>query len=216
MSLCECVSLIGWAVQLCGYLWRVEARWFGVARDSQEWSVHHASATDSAGFCFLCSQSICAADSHIPDVHEERIGERAITALNNRQFCIVVNPVDAKTGLLRYGERELRRGEQSFFLQPGEELVGKVESIYVLSEEQALLLSAREQFDDGGVMRKPGDLWLKRGPCEYIPNVATVVVERRNLIPLDEGEGIYVRNLATGQINAIIGKVDFWFFCFCF
>jgi hypothetical protein len=45
----------------------------------------------------------------------------------------------------------LRRGEQSFFLLPGEELLGQVESIYVLSEEQALLLSAREPFEDGPV-----------------------------------------------------------------
>lgn len=84
---------------------------------------------------------------------------------------------------------------------------GRVESIYVLSEEQALLLSAREQFEESpGVVRQPGALWLKRGPCEYIPNVSTTVVEQRNLIPLDEGEGIYVRNLNTGRIEAIIGK----------
>jgi major vault protein len=56
------------------------------------------------------------------------------------------------------------------------------------------------------VLRKPGEQWLKKGPCEYIPNVATVVVERRQLIPLDEGEGIYVRNINTGQIEAIVGR----------
>lgn len=43
------------------------------------------------------------------------------------------------------------------------------------------------------------------GPCDYIPPVEVEVVECRRAIPLDENEGIYVRDVTTGKIRAHIG-----------
>ena len=45
-----------------------------------------------------------------------------------------------------------------------------------------------------------------RGPTEYVPPVEVEVVTKRNAIPLDDNEGIYVRNVKTGKVRAITGE----------
>jgi major vault protein len=45
-----------------------------------------------------------------------------------------------------------------------------------------------------------------RGPTEYVPSVEVEVVMRRSAIPLDENEGIYVRDVKTGRVRAVIGQ----------
>lgn len=40
-----------------------------------------------------------------------------------------------------------------------------------------------------------------RGPLEYVPPVEVEVVIRRDSIPLDENEGIYVRDIKTGKVR---------------
>ena len=45
-----------------------------------------------------------------------------------------------------------------------------------------------------------------RGPAEYVPPVEVEVVTKRRAIPLDENEGIYVRNIKTGKVRAITGE----------
>jgi len=60
-----------------------------------------------------------------------------------RDYCVILNPVDKKTKKNIWGSRELRKGETSFFLQPGEELLNnKVQSVNILGEDEALLLLA--------------------------------------------------------------------------
>ena len=44
-----------------------------------------------------------------------------------------------------------------------------------------------------------------RGPLEYVPPVEVEVVTKRKAIPLDENEGIYVRDIKTGKVRAICG-----------
>jgi len=44
------------------------------------------------------------------------------------------------------------------------------------------------------------------GPTDYIPPVQVEIVEKRKLIPLDENEGIYVRDIKTGRVRAHIGS----------
>lgn len=39
-----------------------------------------------------------------------------------------------------------------------------------------------------------------RGPTEYVPPVEVEVVCERKAIPLDENEGIYVRDVKTGKV----------------
>ena len=48
--------------------------------------------------------------------------------------------------------------------------------------------------------RKPGDKWMIRGPAEYVPPVEVEVVMKRTAMPLDENEGIYVRDIKTGKV----------------
>lgn len=52
-----------------------------------------------------------------------------------------------------------------------------------------------------GILRRPGDRWMLRGPIEYVPPAAVEVVLRRQAIPLDENEGIYVRDIKTGKVQ---------------
>jgi len=44
------------------------------------------------------------------------------------------------------------------------------------------------------------------GPTDYVPPVEVEVIERRKAIPLDENEGVYVRDLKTGRVRAVIGE----------
>jgi len=69
-----------------------------------------------------------------------------------------------------------------------------------------LLLCAREALNDNGVQRLAGDRWMINGPCDYIPPVTVDIVETISLIPLDVNEGIYVRDIKSGQVRQIIGE----------
>jgi major vault protein len=44
------------------------------------------------------------------------------------------------------------------------------------------------------------------GPCDYVPPVNVTIVERRRVIPLDENEGVYVRDLTNGKVRSVIGQ----------
>lgn len=148
------------------------------------------------------------AEIHIPDVYEEVVGEVEITTLGDRQWCIVLNPIDA-SGKPQLGLREVRQGRTSFFLHPGESLEGGIQQVYVLGEQEALLLRAKEAFTEGtgenAIAHQPGDLWMITGPRDYIPRVEVEVLERRQAIPLDKNEGIYVRDIQTGELKLVSG-----------
>lgn len=144
-------------------------------------------------------------DLHIPDVHEVIIKKVEITVLSSRQYCVIINPVIE--GKPQYGRKFLRRGESSFFLQPGEELEdNKIKEVIVLDENDALLLKAIEPYFDGKVERQPGERWMIKGPCEFILPLELQLLEKRKAIPLDENEGIYVRDIFTGDIKMISGQ----------
>lgn len=150
------------------------------------------------------------AELHLQDVCEELVGTVNLTCLGSLQFCVVLDPVD-KNHKNQYGARELRKGESTFFLQPGEHLEGGIQSVHVLNADEALLLLCKEAFTDndakdGQIQRTPGDQWMIHGPCDYIPLVQVEVVEKRTSIPLDENEGIYVRDTKTGRVTAIRGQ----------
>jgi major vault protein len=155
--------------------------------------------------------SIRDAETHIPDVYEQVVGVVNATTLNSRQFCVIVDPV-GQDGKNRLGHRELLRGEATFFLRPGEKIEkGQVQNVYVLGEEEALLLRARVAFDEQvdkekKIRRRAGDRWMIYGPCDYIPNIELEVVEKRTAIPLDSNEGIYVRDVSLGTVRAVVGQ----------
>jgi major vault protein len=149
--------------------------------------------------------TLADSETHIPDVCEEIVGEVKITTLNNRQYCVVRDPWE--NGKQKFGKRQLRKGEVSFFLQPGESLENGIQNVHVLGEEEALLLKSREAYvDESKTERAPGDLWMIYGPCDYVPPVQVEIVEKRQSIPLDENEGIYVRDLKTGRVRAVHGE----------
>jgi major vault protein len=148
------------------------------------------------------------AQLHIKDVHEEIVGEVKAITLSNRQYCVILDPYDEKARSNTWGSRVMRKGEATFFLQPGESLDGgKVKNVEVLTEDEALLLQATEDATDTeNQKRKAGERWLILGPREYIPPVTVKIVEKRKKIPLDENEGIYVRNKQTGEVRMETGK----------
>ena len=43
-----------------------------------------------------------------------------------------------------------------------------------------------------------------RGPQEYVPSVELEVVNKQKAIPLDENEGIYVRDIKTGKVYTVV------------
>ncbi|XP_066297986.1 major vault protein-like isoform X3 [Branchiostoma lanceolatum] len=167
-------------------------------------------------------------ETHIPDVYEEVVGVINITTLSNREYAVIVDPV-GEDGKPQLGQRKLVKGEKSFFLQPGETLEDGIQPMYILEEDEGLILKANEAFKDmdatddeeadeevsskpagaqqkDGVERKPGDRWMIRGPKEYVPPVEVTVVMKRKAIPLDENEGIYIRNIKTGKVRAVCGQ----------
>jgi major vault protein len=145
------------------------------------------------------------AETHIPDVYEEIVGEVRITTLTNRQYAVVLDPVDAK-GKPQLGKKELRKGPASFFLLPGERLENGIQNIYILGAAEALLLRSREQYEDGEKVHAPGDKWMLYGPTDYVPPIQVEIVEKRDYIPLDQNEGIYVRDITTGRVRSHIGE----------
>ncbi|XP_030592349.1 major vault protein isoform X1 [Archocentrus centrarchus] len=167
-------------------------------------------------------------EAHIPSVAEEVVGVVDVTTLSSRQYCVILDPV-GPDGKPQLGQKRVVKGERSFFLQPGEHLENGIQDVYVLSEEEGLVLRAVEAFNDtqeqeeeeaeeeeetqerakrsrrSGILRRPGDRWMLRGPIEYVPPATVEVLLRRQAIPLDENEGIYVRDIKTGKVRAVIG-----------
>lgn len=148
-------------------------------------------------------------ESFIPDVYEEVEGEVDVTTLSSLQYCVILDPFD-EDGKQKFGRRQLVKGEKSFFLKPGESLESGIQDIYILGEDEGIVLRATEAFKDASVQpeveRKPGDKWMIKGPIEYIPPVKVQVLTTRKAIPLHENEGIYVRNTKTGSVRAVIGE----------
>ncbi|XP_056143418.1 major vault protein isoform X2 [Lampris incognitus] len=174
--------------------------------------------------------TIADREAHIPSVAEEVVGVVNVTTLSSRQYCVILDPV-GPDGKPQLGQKRVVKGERSFFLQPGESLEQGIQDVYVLSEEEGLVLRAVEAFNDtelqtideesdeeelgqerakrsrrSGILRRPGDRWMLRGPIEYVPPTAVEVLVKRHAIPLDENEGIYVRDIKTGKVRAVIGQ----------
>jgi major vault protein len=147
-------------------------------------------------------------ETYLPSPNERIIAEVPLICLTSRQYCVVQDYVDKAKGVQRFGQSDVRKGTLNFFLHPGESLEGSsVRDVYVLAEDEALLLTSKEAFtDEGGVARSPGDRWMIRGPREFVPRCEIIVVERRRSIPLDENEGVYIRDITTGHVRAHIGK----------
>ncbi|XP_032460607.1 major vault protein isoform X2 [Phocoena sinus] len=140
-------------------------------------------------------------DAHVPDVYEEVMGVVSITTLGPHNYCVILDPV-GPDGKNQLGQKRV--------VKPGEKLERGIQNVYVLSEQQGLLLRALRPLEEGEgeekVSHQAGDRWLIRGPLEYVPPAKVEVVEERQAIPLDENEGIYVQDVKTGRVRAVIGS----------
>lgn len=146
-------------------------------------------------------------DIHITDVYEIVVGTISAVILNSRQYCYILDPV-GEDGKNLFGKKKLLKGECTFFLQPFESLEKGIQDIIILADDEALLLKSIDRFADEkkDVIRVPGEKWMIYGPRDYIPPIQVEILERRKLIPLDENEGIYVRDTRTGEVKAHSGK----------
>ncbi|XP_051497519.1 major vault protein isoform X2 [Apus apus] len=148
-------------------------------------------------------------EAYIPEVFEEVVAEVTVTTLGPRQYCVVLDPV-GPNGQPQLGQQRVIKGEKSFFLQPGERLQAGIEDVYVLSEDEGLLLQALQTIKDTDegteVTRRAGDRWLARGPLEYVPPAEVRVLERRRAVALGDNEGIYVRDIRTGKVRVVTGQ----------
>lgn len=151
---------------------------------------------------------------YIPEVSEEVVAEVSRTVVSRQEYCIITDPIDSK-GRNQLGKRELRKGVTSFFLHPGEDLEGGILKSYILEKDEALVLSAVDHFDDNSLKKKchrsPGDRWMIIGPTEYIPSIEVTVNSRRKAIPLSENEGVYVRDIQSGAVRAVMGPQSYLF-----
>lgn len=85
------------------------------------------------------------------------------------------------------------KGEACFFLKPGEKLRDNaVFNSYVLAPEEALIVAAREEFEDGKRKRRPGDRWFVYGPAEYFPPPQVRVIEGRRALLRIDALGLYM------------------------
>ena len=83
--------------------------------------------------------------THIIDVNEEFVEEVPVTILSSDEFCYINDPINEK-GVNQLGKKILRRGPCSFFVRPGESIDGGIKKVYILTEDEALLLKANEDF----------------------------------------------------------------------
>ncbi|KAM9168714.1 major vault protein isoform 1-T2 [Mergus octosetaceus] len=149
-------------------------------------------------------------EAYVPEVFEEVVAEVQVTTLGPRQYCVVLDPV-GPNGQPQLGQQRVIKGERSFFLQPGERLQDGIQDVFVLSEDEGLLLQALQTIKDTSeegteVTRRAGDRWLARGPLEYVPPAEVAVLERRQAVALADNEGIYVRDIRTGKVRVVTGQ----------
>lgn len=143
---------------------------------------------------------------HILDVYEEFIDTRYLTILRDDEFCYILDPMgsDQKNQL---GKKIIRTGPNSFFLRPGESFEGGIMKVFILAEDEALLLRADEAHTEAdGTVRNAVDRWMVHGPCRYTLPVEVKLLEKRKSIPLDTNEGIYIRDTREGIVRSVGGK----------
>lgn len=77
----------------------------------------------------------------------------------------------------------------------------------VIQEDEALLLKAKHKYLDARSKKeyKAGERWILKGPIDFIPENEIIVIEKRKAQPLAENEGLYVRDLETGEVKLVKG-----------
>lgn len=131
---------------------------------------------------WLITSDLCS--TYQLDVYEEVLGKRNLIILTNREYTVLENPI-GENGKADLGTKKIIKGPKRFFLQPPyERQIGEISSVIVLQYNQAIYLKAKESFFDGALNRnrRPGDLWLHRGPGEYWPVLEADIIARKTAL----------------------------------
>jgi major vault protein len=171
-----------------------------------------------AGEIYLITNDISS--THIEDVHETVLSKNKKIVLNKWQYCRILDPMN-ENGVNQYGTKITKKGPASFFLQPNETLEKfgnkNIASQRLLSSDEALLVRAIKNYKDEYGTHLPGERWMIYGPRTYIDPIEVFVIETRKTIPLDDSEGIYVRDIFNGEIKMVTGTTymlkaheEFW------
>lgn len=147
------------------------------------------------------------AQTYIEGVNDKIVAEVSPITLTSRQYCYIENPYDGEDKP-QWGKIEVRVGEQTFFLLPEERIVGAINKIFILDENDALILEATDDFfdDEFKVHRRARENWMIKGPREYIPSINAQIKSQQKAKALDSNEGVYIRDLVTGAVRAVIGE----------
>jgi len=154
-------------------------------------------------------------ETHITPVYAQKVAEVRITTLTRTQYAVIQNPVNPDTGRPEYGKKIIRRGECSFFLQPGE-ILEKTGYVHILNAYTKLWVQALVNFEDttteagAKTPRKAGEKWIIFGPKEYLPPLEVAVLGGPQLI-VTYGKHP-VADLLKHVVLAFIVLVTWWVF----
>ena len=86
-------------------------------------------------------------------------------------------------------------------------MIDNIKNILVIHEDEALVLKAKVNYVDKKTKKehKAGSTWLVKGPQDFIPDNEVRVLEKRKAQPLAENEGLYVRDLWSGEVKLVRG-----------
>lgn len=147
---------------------------------------------------------------YFPDVYEEVTKRVELNILGPHDYCIIADPVD-EHGKPQLGSLKMVKGCTTFFLHPGETLKEMSKS-NILYSPDGLWVTCKEEFvDEGGVRRRPGDIWLITGPGLYWKPIQVVIDSHVKAVVAIESLGIYIFRPVV-FIGAIIGLLFLIYF----
>ena len=131
--------------------------------------------------------------------------------LRNNTYITILNPVKRTSkGAIEYetfqqvklnwGDEEIRTSidyKDPFPLYPGEVAKSEVTSFLMVNSNEQVKLQAIRSFKDNikGKDRKPGDIWMVRGPMNLIPRVEFIVLETIKATIIANNSAIRLRAL---------------------
>lgn len=121
-------------------------------------------------------KNILGPNLYFLDSHEEILAEREVITLKHNEY---VKIIDNHSGVIR-----VEQGEQSFCLQPTEELMTKVTRGIPIDEHNAVLVRDTES----------GNLDLITTPQIFIPQPQQEIVEQRSRVILEDHQSIVIKD----------------------
>lgn len=136
---------------------------------------------------------------------EEQIGDiKTAQILNDDEYAIIKNPYDAKQKKCLMGEKTVKVGPATIVLNYNEQ-IETVSKVHVLTKNQALRLMANSDHEG----KQAGTIWQIEGPAYFVPNKYTDVLKPINAILINDGEGIYIRNVETSAKKLVKGPCSY-------